>query len=98
MLTSLIHNVELWLDISQSNSPNGIFQLQAICAQKMASLTISDLKNELINHGVELPPSSAKKEEYVTLYEKNISGEKVPFLTMRMLLQPPPRGDKFRAC
>ena len=42
----------------------------------MASLTINDLKNELINHGVELPPSSAKKEEYVTLYEKNVSGEK----------------------
>lgn len=44
----------------------------------MASLTISDLKSELINHGVELPLSSAKKEEYVQLYEKNIStgGEK----------------------
>ena len=41
----------------------------------MASLTISDLKNELVTHGVELPPSSAKKEEYVQLYEKNI-GEK----------------------
>ena len=39
----------------------------------MANLTISDLKNELITHGVDLPPSSAKKEEYVQLYEKNIS-------------------------
>ena len=43
----------------------------------MASLTINDLKNELINHGIDLPPSSAKKEDYVQLYEKNISsGEK----------------------
>ena len=44
----------------------------------MANLTISDLKNELITHGVELPPSTAKKEDYVQLYEKNIStgGEK----------------------
>lgn len=41
----------------------------------MASLTISDLKNELVTHGVELPASSAKKEDYVFLYEKNI-GEK----------------------
>jgi len=39
----------------------------------MASLTINDLKNELINHGIELPPSSAKKEDYVQLYEENIS-------------------------
>ena len=39
----------------------------------MASLTITDLKNELINHGVDLPPSSAKKEEYVQLYEQNIA-------------------------
>ena len=38
----------------------------------MANLTISDLKNELVNHGVELPASSAKKEDYVLLYEKNI--------------------------
>ena len=38
----------------------------------MASLTISDLKNELVTHGVELPASSAKKEDYVFLYEKNI--------------------------
>ena len=41
----------------------------------MANLTISDLKNELVNHGVELPASSAKKEDYVLLYEKKI-GEK----------------------
>lgn len=40
----------------------------------MASLTINDLKNELINHGIELPPSSSKKEDYVQLYEKNIPG------------------------
>ena len=39
----------------------------------MANLTINDLKNELITHGVDLPPSSAKKEEYVQLYEKNIA-------------------------
>ena len=43
----------------------------------MANLTINDLKNELTTHGVDLPPSSAKKEEYVQLYEKNIAiGEK----------------------
>ena len=43
----------------------------------MASLTINDLKTELIAHGVELPPSTAKKEEYVALHEKNIpAGEK----------------------
>ena len=43
----------------------------------MASLTINDLKTELITHGVELPPSTAKKEDYVALYEKNIpAGEK----------------------
>ena len=41
----------------------------------MVNLTISDLKNELVNHGVELPASSAKKEDYVLLYETNI-GEK----------------------
>ena len=40
----------------------------------MASLTINDLKNELVNHGVELPSSTAKKEEYVLLYEQNVPG------------------------
>ena len=46
----------------------------------MASLTINDLKNELVSHGVELPPSAAKKEEYVLLYEEKISGgEKTKF-------------------
>ena len=46
----------------------------------MAAFTIQDLKNELINHGVELPPSSARKEDYILLYEENIAkGEKAKF-------------------
>lgn len=38
----------------------------------MSGLTKEQLKNELITHGVELPPSSAKKSEYVELYDKYV--------------------------
>ncbi|XP_068238566.1 lamina-associated polypeptide 2, isoforms beta/gamma-like [Palaemon carinicauda] len=39
----------------------------------MSGLTKDQLKNELITHGVELPPAVAKKEEYVRLYEKYVA-------------------------
>ena len=39
----------------------------------MASLTKEQLRNELISHGVELPASSARKEELVRLYETYVS-------------------------
>jgi len=38
----------------------------------MSGLTIAQLKNELITHGVELPSSGAKKSEYVELYEEHV--------------------------
>lgn len=39
----------------------------------MSGLTKDQLKNKLITHGVELPPSSAKKDEYVRLYDKYVA-------------------------
>ena len=45
----------------------------------MADLTVQELKAQLVNHGVELPPASAKKDEYVARYEQHIeipTGEK----------------------
>jgi len=38
----------------------------------MSGLTIAQLKNELITHGVELPSSGSKKSEYVELYEEHV--------------------------
>lgn len=43
----------------------------------MADLTVQEIKAGLINHGVELPSASAKKDEYVALYDQHIPrGEK----------------------
>jgi len=39
----------------------------------MASLTKEELKNALINNGIDLPPSSSKKEVFVALYEKHVA-------------------------
>lgn len=39
----------------------------------MATLTKEELKNALIIHGVATPASSAKKEEFVALYEEHIA-------------------------
>lgn len=39
----------------------------------MSGLTKEQLRNELINHGIELPSSSARKSEYVELYEKHVA-------------------------
>jgi len=39
----------------------------------MSSLTKEELKNALINHGAPVPPSSAKKEEFVQAYEEHIA-------------------------
>lgn len=39
----------------------------------MSGLTKEELKNALVNHGVPLPPASAKKEELVSLYETHIA-------------------------
>lgn len=39
----------------------------------MASMTKEELRNALISHNVPVPPTSAKKDELVQLYEENIS-------------------------
>jgi hypothetical protein len=39
----------------------------------MASLTKEQLKNELISHGVQPPIQSARKEEFVKLYEQHVA-------------------------
>jgi len=39
----------------------------------MSNLTKEQLKNVLINHGVSTPPSSAKKEEYIKLYDEYVA-------------------------
>lgn len=39
----------------------------------MASLTKEQLKNELISHGVQPPVQSARKEEFVKLYEQHVA-------------------------
>jgi len=39
----------------------------------MASLTKEELKNSLISHGITPPPASAKKEEFVALYEEHVA-------------------------
>lgn len=39
----------------------------------MSGLTKEQLRNELINHGIELPSSNARKSEYVELYEKHVA-------------------------
>ena len=41
--------------------------------QKMATLTKEQLKNELISHGVQPPVQSARKEEFVKLYEQHVA-------------------------
>jgi len=38
----------------------------------MASMTKEELKNALINHGAPVPPTSAKKEEFLQAYEEHI--------------------------
>lgn len=38
-----------------------------------ASLTKEQLKNELISHGVQPPLQSARKEEFVKLYEQHVA-------------------------
>lgn len=37
-----------------------------------SSLTKEQLKNELISHGIQPPSASARKEEFVKLYEKHV--------------------------
>ncbi|XP_037783444.1 emerin homolog 1-like isoform X1 [Penaeus monodon] len=39
----------------------------------MSGLTKEQLRNELVNHGIELPSSNARKSEYVELYEKHVA-------------------------
>ena len=39
----------------------------------MATLTKEQLKNELISHGVQPPVQSARKEEFVKLYEQHVA-------------------------
>lgn len=39
----------------------------------MSGLTKEQLRNELVIHGVELPSSGARKEEYLQLYEKYVA-------------------------
>ncbi|XP_071533542.1 uncharacterized protein [Panulirus ornatus] len=39
----------------------------------MSGLTKEQLRNELVTHGVELPSSGAKKDEYLRLYEKYVA-------------------------
>jgi hypothetical protein len=39
----------------------------------MATLTKEELKNALISHGIARPSSTARKEEYVALYEQHIA-------------------------
>merc|ERR1740139_1516630 len=39
----------------------------------MASLTKEELKTQLLNNGIDLPPSSAKKEVFVALYEEHVA-------------------------
>lgn len=41
----------------------------------MASLTKEELKTQLINNGIDLPPTSAKKEVFVALYEKHVASK-----------------------
>ena len=38
-----------------------------------ASLTKEQLKNELISHGISPPVQSARKEEFVKLYEQHVA-------------------------
>jgi len=38
----------------------------------MASMTKEELKNALINHGAPVPPTSAKKEEFIQAYEEHV--------------------------
>jgi hypothetical protein len=39
----------------------------------MATLTKEQLKNELISHGIQPPVQSARKEEFVKLYEQHVA-------------------------
>ena len=39
----------------------------------MAGLTKDELKSALVSHGVDLPPSSAKKDELLALYEEHVA-------------------------
>lgn len=39
----------------------------------MASLTKEELKNSLINHGIAPPPATARKDEFVALYEEHVA-------------------------
>jgi len=41
--------------------------------QMAASLTKEQLKNELISHGISPPVQSARKEEFVKLYEQHVA-------------------------
>ena len=45
----------------------------AIIPVIMSELTKQQLKNELVSHGVELPAPTAKKSEYVKVYEKYVA-------------------------
>jgi len=42
----------------------------------MSSLTKQQLQNELINHGVQLPPAGSKKDEYVRAYNEHVVKDK----------------------
>lgn len=42
----------------------------------MSGLTKEELKTALINHGIEIPGSGSKKEEYMALYEEFIVGKR----------------------
>jgi len=39
----------------------------------MASFTKEELKTQLLNNGIDLPPSNSKKEAFVALYEKHVA-------------------------
>jgi len=39
----------------------------------MSTLTKEELKNALINHGAPVPPTSAKKEEFIQAYEEHVA-------------------------
>jgi len=42
-------------------------------SHKMASLTKEELKSALISHGLSPPPASAKKEEFIAMYEEHVA-------------------------
>ena len=37
------------------------------------NLTKEQLKNELISHGVQPPPTNSRKEEFIRLYEQHVA-------------------------